>query len=56
MRISPKILGLNVGVFETIFEQSKIVLRIGFGPETDVFGVLLCVLVFGTAFGPSWKR
>ena len=37
MRISPKILGLNVGMFGTIFGQSKIVLRIGFDPGTDVF-------------------
>ena len=37
MRISPKILGLNVGMFRIIFEQSRIVLRIGFGPGTDVF-------------------
>ena len=35
--ISPKILGLNVGMFGTVFGQSRIVLRIGFGPGTDVF-------------------
>ena len=38
IRISPKILGLNVGMFGTVFEQSRIMLRIGFGPGTDVFG------------------
>ena len=38
MQISSKILGLNVVMFGTVFGQSKIVLRIGFGPRTDVFG------------------
>ena len=37
MRISPKILGLNVGMFGTVFGKSRIVLRIGFGPRTEVF-------------------
>ena len=37
MRISPKILGLNVGMFGTIFGQSRIVLRICFGLGIDVF-------------------
>ena len=49
MRISPKILGLNVGMFRTIFGQSKIVLRIGFDPGTDVFGfryVFWCLGLF----------
>ena len=32
-------MGLNVGMFGTVFGQSRIVLRIGFGPATDVFGV-----------------
>ena len=37
MRISPKNLGLNVGMFGTIFRQSRILLSIGFGPRIDVF-------------------
>ena len=47
--ISPKILGLNVGMFGTVFGQSRIVLRIGFGLGIDVFGfhcVFLCLGVF----------
>ena len=54
MRISPKILGLNVGMFGTVFEQSRIVLRIGFGPKTDVFGfccVFWCLRLFFTQAG-----
>ena len=45
MRISLKILGLNVGMCGTVFGQSRIVLRIGFGPRTDVFG-FRCVFWF----------
>ena len=39
MRISPKILGLNVGMLKCwdCFWQSMIVVRISFGLETDVF-------------------
>ena len=33
-----QILGLNVGMFGTVFGQSRIVLRIGFSLGTDVFG------------------
>ena len=49
VRISPKILGLNVGMFGIVFEQSRIVLRIGFGPGTDFFGfpcVFWCLGLF----------
>ena len=49
MRINPKILGLNVGMFRTIFGQSRIVLRIGFGPGIDVLGfrcVFWCLGLF----------
>ena len=49
MRFSPKILGLNVGMFYTVFGQSRIVLRIGFGSKIDP----LCVLVFRAVFCPS---
>ena len=52
VRISPKILGMNVGMFGT--GQSKIVLRIGFGPGTDVFGfrcVFWCLGLFFTQDG-----
>ena len=38
MRFSPKILGLNVGMFGTMFRQSRTVFEIGFGLEIDVFG------------------
>ena len=38
MRFSPKILGLDVGLFGIVFAQSRIVLKIGFGPGIDVFG------------------
>ena len=37
MRISPKILGLNVGMFRTVFGKSRIMLRIGFVLKTNVF-------------------
>ena len=49
MLISLKILGLNFGMFGTIFGQSRIVLRIGFGPRMDVFGfrcVFWCLGLF----------
>ena len=49
MRISPEILGLNVGMFVIVFGQSRIVLRIGFGLMTDVFGfrcVFWCLGLF----------
>ena len=49
LRISPKILGLNVGIFVTLFGQSRIMLRVGFGPGTDVFEfrcVLWCLGLF----------
>ena len=55
MQISPKILGLNVGMFGTVFGQSRIGLRIGFGPRTDVFEFRCVFLVFGVVFSPSWK-
>ena len=47
--MSPKILGLNVGMFGTIIGQSRIVLRIGFGLGTYVFGfcyVFWCLGLF----------
>ena len=47
--ISPKILGLNVGMFGIVFGQSRILLRIGFCPGTDVFGfrcVFWCLGLF----------
>ena len=49
VRINPKILGLNVGMFGTVFGQSRIVLRIGFGHGTYVFGfryVFWCLGLF----------
>ena len=49
MQISPKILGLNVGMFGTIFGQFRIVLRIGFSLGIDVFGfrcVFWCLGLF----------
>ena len=48
---NPKILGLNVGMFGTIFGQSKTVFEIGFGPETNFFGfccVFWCLELFLT--------
>ena len=53
MRISPKILGLNVGMFGTVFRQSGIVLRIGFGPRTDVFGFRCVFWYFGLFFAQA---
>ena len=44
-----QILGLNVGMFGTVFGQSRIVLRIGFSLGTDVFGfrcVFWCLRLF----------
>ena len=49
VRISPKILGLNVGMFGTVFGQFRIMLRIGFSPGIDVFGfrcVFWCLGLF----------
>ena len=49
MPISPKILGLNVGMFGICFKHSKIVLRIGFGLGIDVVGfrcVFWCLGLF----------
>ena len=49
MWISPKILGLNVGMFGICFKQSRIMLRIGFSLGIDVFGfrcVFWCLGLF----------
>ena len=49
MRISPKILGLNVGMFGTVSGSPRLCLRIGFDPRTDVFGfccVFWCFWMF----------
>ena len=55
VRFSPKILGLNVGMFGTVFGQSRTVFEIGFSPGTNVFGFFLCVLVFGVVFSLIWQ-
>ena len=49
VRFSPKILALNVVMFETIFCQSRTMFEIGFGLRTDVFGfccVFWCLGLF----------
>ena len=45
MQFSPKILGLNVGMFGTVSSSPRLCLRTGFDPGTNVFGFFLCVLV-----------
>ena len=37
MRFSPKILGLNVGMVETVTDSLGLCLRSGFDSKTDVF-------------------
>ena len=50
MILSPKILGLDVGMFGTIFGQSRTMFEIGFGPGTDVFGFCCVVWCLGLFF------
>ena len=38
MKFSPKILGLSVGIFRTVFSSPGLWLRFGFDPGTNVFG------------------
>ena len=38
VKFSPKILGLSVGIFCTVFGSLRMWLRFGFDPGTDVFG------------------
>ena len=47
VRISPKILGLNVGMFGTIFGQSRIMLRVGFVPGLMSSSFVVCFGVWG---------
>ena len=37
VKFSPKILGLSVGIFWTVFGSLGLWLRFGFDPETNVF-------------------
>ena len=52
VRFSPKILGLNVGMFGLFSGNPRLCLEIGFDPRTDVFG-FFCV--FGV-WGYFWKN
>ena len=47
MHFSPKILGLNVRMFGTVFGQSKTMFEDWFWSRDLCLRVLLCVLVFG---------
>ena len=53
--VNPKILGLNAMIFGTVFGQSMIVFEYWFWSQDLCLRVLLCVLVFGAVFSPSWK-
>ena len=50
MRFSPQILGLNIGMFRTIFRQSRTVFEIGFGLGTDVFRLCYVFWCLGLFF------
>ena len=47
MRLSPKILGPNVGMFGTDFGRSRTVFEIGFGLETMSSSFVVCFGVWG---------
>ena len=47
VKFSPKILGLNVGMFRTIFGQSKTILRLVLVPGLMSSGFVVCFGVLG---------
>ena len=53
VRFSPKILGLNVGMFELFLGSPELCLEIGFDPGTDVFG-FCCVFGVWGCFWPNF--
>ena len=53
MHFSPKILGLNIGRFGTVFSNSGQCLSIGFDPGSGVFG-FCCVFGVWGCFRPNF--
>ena len=47
MRFSPKILGLNVGMFGLFSSSLGLCLEIGFDPKTGVFGFCCVFGIWG---------
>ena len=47
MKFRPKILGLSVGIFWTVFSSPGLWLRFGFDPGTDDFGFCCVIGVWG---------
>ena len=51
----PKILGLNVGMFELFLGSPELCLEIGFDHGTVVFWFLLCIWSLGLFLAKFWK-
>ena len=55
VKFSPKILGLSVGIFWTVFDSLGLWLRFGFDPGTDVFRFCCVFGVWGYFWPKFWK-
>ena len=55
VKFSPKILGLSVGIFWTVFDSLGLWLRFGFDPGTDVFRFCCVFGVWGCFWPKLWK-